>query len=412
MIRSVPRATPSTGRHSSLLLTPVILLTALSCGKKETADEAKGPLPYGGVAITAVAPDFSSSKLYVQPLADGLPSGELRNVLSGESGDPWTVTQGNRLFFFNRTTTSTNFRAFDTRQIEVGAAPQTRTEKAGIGDPHDALLLSEDRLLLAHYSAGKLIVVNPADGSIKQEITADFDIGSDPKAVFRPEAFYRVPGAEGGEIYVLNQGRSKDFSGFTGSQQIFILKDDGQTISAIDLDPGKEKVQGIKLSIVNPQIIDGSIDPLKPVVAGLCTILDQTSPCTSGFEQVDLAARSSRMVYDITSATEKGNGNVVAGKDGKFYAAVATYDRTVGFKTQIQAFDINTRSSKAFYPIADANYAAYALGFDQTAGRLYVGEKKADGSGQLAILDSSLESSTPVKVLDVPLPPAKVTFLP
>ena len=154
------------------------------------------------------------------------------------------------------------------------------------------------------------------------------------------------------------------------------------------------------------------MDPQRPIVAGFCTIIDLASPCTSGFEQVDLANRTTSMVFDLTTAREKGNGNVTAGHHGKFYAAVATYDLTAGFVSQIQEFDINTKTSKIFYPIADPNYAAYALGFDPIAQRLYVGEKKADGAGQVAILDGSAEGGAPAHMLNVPLPPAKVTFLP
>ena len=390
----------------------VLILATVSCGKKDSNQEAQSPLPYGGVAIAAIAPDFSSSKLYVQSLSNGLPSGELRVILSGESGDPWTVTLGERLYFFNRTTTSSNFRTLGLGQSDFAPTPQTRTEKAGVGDPHDALLLAPDRMLLAHYIAGKLIVINPADGSVKQEISADFDLGADPKAVFRPEVFYRVSNSADAEIYVVNQGRNNDYSGFTGAQQIFVLRDDGQTVTTLDLDPNKDKIQGIKLNLVNPQIIDGRVDPEKPVIGGLCTILDQASPCTSGFEQVDLSARTSRVIYDLTSALEKGNGNVVAGVNGKFYAAVATHDRSAGFKSQIQEFDINTKSSKNLYPITDPNYAAYALSFDQRAQRLYVGEKKTDGTGQVTILDANTERSDPPQSLGIPLPPAKITFLP
>lgn len=407
-----PGEKPKCVQIGRFFLSQVLILATVSCGKKDSTQEPQAPLPYGGVAIAAIAPDYSSSKLYVQSLSDGLPSGELRTILSGESGDPWTVTLGERLYFFNRTTTSSNFRTLGLGQPDFAPTSQTRTEKAGVGDPHDALLLSPDRMLLAHYIAGKLIVMNPTDGSVKQEISADFDLGSDPKAVFRPEVFYRVKNSTDAEIYVVNQGRNNDYSGFTGAQQIFVLKDDGQTVTPVDLDPNKDRIQGIKLNLVNPQMIDGSADPEKPVIAGLCTILDQASPCTSGFEKVDLAARTSSMVYDLTSSVEKGNGNIVAGVNGKFYAAVATYDRSAGFKSQIQEFDINAKSSKNIYSIVDPNYAAYALGFDQRAQRLYIGEKKTDGTGQVTILDADAERNGSPQTLGIPLPPAKITFLP
>jgi len=231
-----------------------------------------------GMAIAAVSADYTSSKLFFQNTSVGSPTGELRTLLDGESGDPWTSVLNNTLYFFNRTTTSSNFRTLDPTQPDGAPTTQIRTEGVGLGDPHDALWLSADRVLLAHYTAGKLIVINPIDGSVKQEIKAEWDLGSDTLAVFRPEALYRAANATTGEIYVVNQGRNSDFSGFTGAQQLFILKDDGSNLTVVDLDATKAKVQGIKLNVANPQIIDGTDDPNKPIVGGFCTIYDKATP--------------------------------------------------------------------------------------------------------------------------------------
>ncbi len=397
----------------SLVLAAGALGVSLGCGNKDKDETAATTvLPYSGIAIAGVPSDYSSSKLFFQPLKDGATTGDLRTLLSGESGDPWLTTLNDKLYFFNRTGTSSNFRTIDTKQSDGAPGTQVRIEKPGAGDPHDALWLSSDRVLLAHYVANKLVVVNPADGSVKQEITADWDLGADPQAVFRPEAFYRVNNSVPGEIYVVNQGRTADLFGYTGAQQIFVLKDDGNTISVVDVDTAKEKVQGIKLKVMNPQIIYAGDDATKPIVAGFCTIWDTASPCVSGFERVDLAARTSTLVLDRSAATEKGNGSVIGTKNGKYYGVVAVSDGASGYKSQLQVLDINAGTAKTFYEIADANYADYSLGYDLSSNKLYVGEKKTDGTGQFTIFDLTTESSTPAATLSLPLVPYKIKFVP
>lgn len=396
-------------------------LVGVGCGSKSGSPTEETNLATlgGGFAVAMIAADYSSSKLYIQSLKDGEPEGDLKPLLTGESGIPWTKSLDGKLFFFNRSTTSSNFRTLDPKAADGAPSPQVRTDKAGVGDPHDALLLPGGRLLLAHYSAGKLVVVNVADGSLNQEIDGAWDLGTGTSgtAPFRPEALYQASKDKQDEIYVLHQARNADFSGYTGTQQLFILKDNGVTLDPIDLDPAKEKIQGIKLNIFNPQIIDGSEDPLKPIIAGFCTILDKpTPPCTSGFEQVDLAARTSSLVFERTTSAEKGNGNVVASRGGLYYAAMATVD-AAGFKNKIQEFDTKSKTVRTFYEIADSNYAAYALGYDPKDQKLYVGEKKPDASGQFTVFDLKNpqpkdQVTAPAGTIALPLPPAEITFFP
>ena len=382
---------------------------SLGCGKKATDETVATVLPYSGMAIGTVA-EYTSSTLHYQAMKDGSPTGDLRTLLTGESGDPWIFSLNDKIYFFNRTTTSSNFRTIDPAKADGAPSAQIRTEGAGYGDPHDALWLSNDRVLLAHYSAGKLVVINPNDGSIKQEVTATWDLGSDALAVFRPEAFYRVDNSTSGEIYVLNQGRKSDFT-VGDSQQIFVLKDDGTTVTVVDVDTTKDKVQGIKLKVVNPQIIVGFDDPSKPIVAGFCTTLDSASPCASGVEKVDLAARTSTLVIDMSNGPEKGNGSIVAAKNGKLYAALATADTNGGYKSFIQAIDVKAASSASLYQLSDPDYASYAIGYDMSADKLYVGEKNSDGKGQLSVFDFAKDSTKPSSTLALPLPPYFIKFV-
>jgi hypothetical protein len=73
-------------------------------------------------------------------------------------------------------------------------------------------------------------------------------------------------------------------------------------------------------------------------------------------------------------------------------------------------FDPLAASSTDIYAIKDANYAAYAIAVDQVAKRLYIGEKKDDGTGQFAILKVEALNEAPT-TLSLPLPPYGVEFV-
>ena len=79
--------------------------TSVGCGFSSDT-EAGEATPYAGIAIAAVAPDYSTSSLYYQALQNGEPIGEPKSLLTGESGDPWLGFMDQRIYFFNRSLTS------------------------------------------------------------------------------------------------------------------------------------------------------------------------------------------------------------------------------------------------------------------------------------------------------------------
>lgn len=393
----------------------LVALTASSlgfsgCGASSDGSDSNKPSPYAGIAVSAVAPDYSSSTLYYQGLSSGNPIGELKTLLSGESGDPWLKMLGDQLYLFNRSSTSSNFRTVSPK--DGTASQQIRTEQAGTGDPHAAALLDSSRMLLAYYTASKLVVINPSDGSLKQSITADWDFGDDAAAVLRATAIYMPKNSKDEGIYVLHQGRKSDFSGYNNTQQLFILKDNGKELEVIDADPEKPKIQGIKLNIFNPQIVVASSNPNEPMIGGFCTIYDRSiDPCISGFEKVDLKARKSQIVYQHDIKVSAGNGNIAFDGTNKFFVAMAQTDASGNSKSLIQTFDVSNQSVEAYYEFSDQNYAAYALAFDQASSRLYAGEKSPSGTGLLTILNPNDRNTTPTKV-EIPLVPSQIEFIP
>jgi len=417
--QSCSRRHVATPRVATWVIGTLLTLLGGACGEKDKSPDTAtsphdkaiigSPTSYAGLAIASVTADYSSSSLYFQGLKEGERDGEIKTLLTGESGVPLPLTIEGKLYFFNRSATSSNFRTLDPSAADGAPSAQTRTQDAGLGDPHAALKLSGDRLLLAHYTAGKLTVINPTDGSRVQEITADWDLGTEAGAPFRPEALYLYKSGTKTEIYVVHQGRTADFSGFNGSQQLFVLEDDGKSLTVVDVDTNAAKVQGIKLHILNPQIIEAGSDPAKPIVAGFCTVFDQANPCTSGFERVDLVARTSTLIYDTTTLSEKGNGRLVAGADGTFYGAVAVANGTA-YQSSIHTFDVTNSTHSSFYEITDANYASFALSYDDRAKRLYVGEKKDDGTGVFTIFNLAKDKAK--SSFDLVLPPAELAFIP
>lgn len=382
------------------------------CGRTSDDSSDSNPSPYAGIAIAGVAQDYTSSSIYYQGLKEGEPFGELKTILTGESGDPWLRRLGDKLYLFNRTPTSSNYRTLDPKQGAATASTQIRTEGAGFGDPHAALLLDESRLLLAHYTASKLLVINPNDGSVLQEITADWDFGDDAAGALRATALYKPTNSQDNSIYVLHQGRKADFSGYNNTQQLFVLKDSGTTLEVIDTDSEKARIQGIKLNIFNPQIIVASTDPSKPIVGGFCTSYDKAiNPCTSGFEKVDLNARQSTLIYTHDFTASQGNGDTVTDGSGKFYSVLVKTDENGTSKSFIQSFEPEKNLTESYYEFADENYASYALALDNASKRIYAGEKSANGTGLLTILNPHNKSATPTKI-ELPLIPYKIEFIP
>lgn len=368
---------------------------AAGCGVLTSSNGSEGfagRSDNAGLALTTS--DYVSSTLWYNDFA----TGELRKVLTGESGDPLPRWTGDTLYFFNRTDTSLNLRTVDPRVATPAATTQIATPAAKSGDPHDALLLSEGRLLLAHYVAGKLVVVNPADGTVVQDVVADFDLNTGDKLQLRPEAMWdrKIKGVHW--VYVLNQALDGDYAQ-TGGGAVFVFKDDGSQLTAVDMDPAKDKVQGIPLTISNPSVVMQP-DSAFPYVAGLCF----GTGCVAGVQRLDLDAGTAEMTWDLSASGYTGNGGIVEGDDGTAYALLVK-----GTDKVVTKIDYEAQTLADVHKFPAESSGCCALFYDRTGETLIVGDKNADGTGLLSIYREG--AATPeAKTLEAP--PYTGTFVP
>jgi hypothetical protein len=322
---------------------------------------------YAGLAFATVDARYQSSELVYNDFGRG----RRRPLSTGESGDPALFWLGESLFLFNRSATSLNFRQLDPRTQPTALSPQLATPGAAVGDPHAALLLDPHRLLLALYDAGKLVVVDPTTGVLAQTVDAAWDLGGGANAQLRPAALKARDLGDGTrEIYVLHQGYDKtlDLKG-DGSQAVFVLKDDGQTLTAVDLDAVKDGVQGLPLSVRAPAAFFPGPSDDHALIYGECSSFD-TGACVQGFVDLAMTTRTMAPLWDTGALGLKGNGGIVHGSGPTYYELMVE----AGGTKVVERLDLDTRTATELYRFKGES-GCCALYFDDSSGTLYVGDQ-------------------------------------
>ena len=346
---------------------------------------------YAGLAFAVTDPSYASSQI----LYNDFKTGALKTLSSGESGDPWLKWIGGQLYLFNRQTGNINFRTLDATRGEAGRSPQIATPVGSQpGDPHDAIGLGPGRLLLADYNNSRLVVIDPATGQVVQDVTADWDFGGVADAVLRPEALYLHAGSDSNEIYVLHQGRGTDqLLSLNGTQSVFVLQDDGHTVTAVDLDPSRAKVQGIPLTVSNPSRFF-PVDDTTALVYGGCSAYDPAT-CRAGFERVDLARHQATLDFDTATLPYKDNGSIVAGKDGLYYALMS--GTSADAPKIIARIDTATKTAAEIYRFTGPS-GCCALYDDASSNTLYTGDSDQDGKANFRLVIIKDDGSAPQTV--------------
>lgn len=350
----------------------VSLLALSGCGDNKDSDAYSGPgfkstgSSFAGLMFAVVDKDFTSSQI----LFNEFSTGDVKTVSSGESGDPFVRWVDGKGYLFNRTETSLNFRTVDPRPATPALGTQTATPGAAFGDPHDAALLGPGRMILAQFSGGKIVVINPETGALVQDVTASWDLGTGVNALLRPNEFLIKERDGGKDVYVMHHGLDANFQP-NETQQVFVLRDDGSAVTAVDQDDTKEGVQGIALPFKAPSgfftIADGSL-----VTYSECDGYS-VEGCKSGFVKIDLAAKKAEVLYD--TSTLIGNGGVAKGDGDVFYALVAKGREKTAAKV-IARIDLNGKTVTDFYTFKGER-GCCSLTYDSSAKTLYSGDVAA-----------------------------------
>lgn len=375
---------------SSLLALSITAVVA--CGDKSSdVDDETGladpKSSFKGLAFTTVDRNYTASQLWFNDFE----TGEQRSLSTGEGNDPWLTDLNGTLYLFNRGT-SLNYRAMSPTEGPV--SEQMATPGAASADPHAALYLGEGRTLLAMNVAGKLVVVNPETGAAVQEVAGTFDTGTGP---FHPEAFYHH--AATNRVFVLHQGFvvANNTVTLNGSSQVFVFEDKDGTLTAVDQDTTKTKIQGIPLNNANPVAFVTSA--AKPLIVGSCSSMSQGT-CRAVAEALDPEALTVTEVFDFTSLGFTGNGPVVDAGNGRFYANLV---KTETSSYVVAKIDPTANSIDTVHTFPAGSYGCCATYFDQSSETLYVGDAPAEGDeGLFSIYRSGATTPTEVKVKGLP----------
>lgn len=391
-------------RHVSLA---AFVLTTLTACSDDSSDKTSS------VATASTGLVFTASSSTAWPWTQGLfrlnpETFEVENLLEGESNDTVVFNVGNDVLMFNRATDSLNYRLIksDAQNKTLSITNQTQYEEASAYDPYSAMGLEDDVVLLSKYSAGALSIMQPSTGKKLSDVTADWNL---PEGVpLKPSSLWRTKVAGKTLIYFMHEGSAFESGLFTvnGSQSVFVLEQNGASVTAVDLDPSTPKVDGIKVAGSFPKPIAASEQAQgdKLVIVSMCARFvnpnptDATKVCKSIVEEIDPATQTVSTVWDLDGAGFYMNGGVVStGSQGMFFAQVDQDVDGVSAKSIVK-FDPYSKTSEKIYDYEATSSGAHGLYYDDVRGNLFIGDVNTDTIGKFTILKK--DGTTTVKAID------------
>jgi hypothetical protein len=347
------------------------------------------PKSISGIVFATIDPVSSPWQASVHWL--DLKSQAVSRLLTGESGDPALFFSGGEVLFFNRSYDSQNYRRLVSNSRGFTPTPQMKFAGGSIGDPHDALYLGNDRVLLAHYAEGRLVVMRQSTGEELSSVQADWDLPSG--VTLKPESMIFVERNGESLIYVTHQGLSTHDNLLVadGTQRIYVLKDSGTAVEAVDLDASDPKIQGIKLHGTAPMVVRFQRRS-KVLVVGMCSRLvlastsDPAKMCQSAVEEIDVATNSSSVAWDLNDRGFYMNGPVVPGPtENTFFANVEQKMGPRNFERSVVRFNIEEQSTNKIYSFMPDSGGFWASLYDEARQTLYVGDIGESSIGKFVI---------------------------
>lgn len=379
---------------------PLFLLAA--CGKDSNTSLPPEVKADRGLLLTTTQ-NYESSRLFFFEFA----TGNVTQLLSGESGDPSLFLSRDQIFFFNRSATNSNMRRITIQEGSFNIGVQTSIPGAGAGDPQAIIHLDERHLLMSFWASSSLGIFDLQEGKMTTAPAISFDTGAaiNPSHIFRPSPLFTAEKNGVTEFYVIHQGLASDGLSLTGKQQIFIMTWNGTQLSAIDLDESKEGVQGIAIKVTNPtdvfQLSNGQV-----LISGSCTIYGGAN-CISGFESVDLNTRTTSLVWDMSSMKEKHNGALIKGDDQTFFAQMITPDLTDPLKGEkiIARLELTNKTVQTLYTYPENSIGCCSLFIDNTRPKLIAPDFTPEGGGSINVIDTGIGSAQSSESFAVPNAP-------
>ena len=365
-----------------------------------------GPGPKSTDGASGNAPQKRNSSLVfsgIDPLAApwqasifrlDLATSKVEKLLSGESSDPAIYPSGGEILFFNRSFDSQNFRRLATSEgSKVSVSSQLRFAGGELGDPHDALYLGHNQVLLAHYTAGKLVVMEQSSGKEQAVVEADWDLPNG--ASLRPEALWLTQVDGRTLVYVIHQGLMiKDgLMRANGTQQVFVLELKDGKLTPQDLDPAVPKIQGIKLKGSFPMPVRFAKRG-KILLVSMCSryVLGaadaQAKPCVSAVEELDPKTNTVTVLWDLEGTDVFMNGPVTPGPNANsFYANVEQQTTATTFKKMVMIFNAGEHTMAPVYQFKPESGGYWGSFYDETAKKLYIGDMADTSTGKFVVID-------------------------
>lgn len=381
-------------RHSVLALSIVSCLFS-GCDPKSDSKSDSTPLNVSNRSLLFTAFDPSASPWQASLLKLDLETKEVSTVLSGESGDAAIFSTGNSLLFFNRTSESQNYRLISPNNGSYWISTQQKFARGSLGDPHDAISVGSDRVLLSHYSEGSLVVMQQSTGAELQTVVADWDL---PEGVtLKPEGFLTVSSGGRTFVYVTHQGLS--YAGYSvlanGSQQVFVLEVVNGSVEVLDMDPATPKVQGIKLVGSFPVPVHFK-ERDKLLFVSMCSRItspESPLPCKPAIEEIDPSTNSSSVVWDLSDSGLFMNGGITPGPNSNtiFVNVEETVDG--GTAKRVVRLNLSDKTHSTVHSFAENSGGFWGTFFDDDSQTLYVGDISESSIGRFIVVPENGERS-------------------
>ena len=123
--------------------------------------------------------------------------------------------------------------------------PLTQFSVGNGANPHDIEIVAPDKAYVTRYDAASLLIVNPQDGAKLGEI--DLSAFADADGLPEVSQIVRI----GDRLYLSCQRLDRN-SGWGPADVSYLIVVDLATDTLVDVDPDAEGVQGIALSVANP----------------------------------------------------------------------------------------------------------------------------------------------------------------
>jgi hypothetical protein len=315
-----------------------------------------------GLAFTTVSMDlsFASSSLYFYDFK----SGDVKKLLSGESGNPAVFWADDLLFHFNSKGNQLNFRVFDPREENTPIPSASDLPSLSEGDPFALVTLQTSKsVLLASPIAGALQSLNYLTGNLET-----VDIDNLPQPGIRPVDLYR----SANNIYALNTGVNT-LDEVDGNQQVFVFETspNSSSLTPVDINTGTTTLDGLKIIPSYPTaFVDDAA--AKPYIVGLCR--SDLTGCVGGANRLDPSTPSEPKITDVKTFTSSLGYTIVnrivrSSKEGVVYAHVkSTSDSTY----QVIELNLSTQSATTVHTFSDARL--YGMFYDSGSRTLFVGD--------------------------------------